>query len=872
LIVVVAILLVLSAAGGATLGYFMKLDLPDVRALEDYAPPLMTRVLARDGTPVATFAQERRILIDYPEIPESFRNALIATEDVRFYEHTGVDFRGIVRAAWHDLIHLRLDQGASTLTQQLARGLFLNRRKIWRRKLQEMVLALEIERNYSKEEIVKFYSNQVYMGHGLYGLEAAARYYFGKHARDLELSESAVLAGLIQRPEGLSPRRHPDRALQRRNHVLTRMAESRLLTPAKADEAMRTEIVLAEHQGLENPAPYFVEGVRRWLQSKLGENSVYQAGLEVRTTVDLRLQEIANRAVDRGLRQMDKGQGWRGPAGQVPENEDPATWEPESWKKDPVVGEVVEGVVLSADADGATVRVGPYTGVLTQKAIGWTKEKKPGALVSAGDIVHVRIGAIDEEGTASLSLEQEPAVEGALVAIEPRTGSVLALVGGFSFERSEFDRSTQARRQTGSAFKPFVYAAALAEGWVPTHRILDEPLVLLDTRTLEPYQPENFTDEYYGNLTLRRALEKSANIGTVKLLNELGYEPVIEMSRRLGISARLYPYPSLALGAFEVSLMELTSAYGTFANQGVRVEPHMIYEVLDREGSVIERITPAVTDAVSPQVAFLMNRLLEGVITDGTGRSARGLGRPLAGKTGTTDDNTDAWFIGYTPELVLGVWVGFDVKTSLGKRETGALAALPVWKAFIEEAYADIPPIEFPRPPGIVEVAIHRDTGLRANPAAACRPVFAESFLAGTEPTRFCSAAEHKRMKLPYPFQQFPLTERGELAAPWNVLLQLTEGEPKTRLSSDGRRLEAKGEDGVVIVPVQLLPSIPHAELPAWVVDALETKARQLRDAAVEAEEEGDEERLAELDEPEKFFPEMWLGQDGRHPRIVLLR
>ncbi|MDX1390242.1 MAG: penicillin-binding transpeptidase domain-containing protein, partial [Acidobacteriota bacterium] len=441
-------------------------------------------------------------------------------------------------------------------------------------------------------------------------------------------------------------------------------------------------------------------------------------------------------------------------------------------------------------------------------------------------------------------------------------GAVRALVGGFSFERSEFDRAIQAHRQTGSAFKPFVYAAALAEGWVPTRQILDGPLVLLDTRSLEPYQPENFGDEYYGTVTLRRALEKSANIGTVLLLTELGYTPVIEMARRLGISSELYPYPSLALGAFEIDLMELTSAYGTFANQGVRVSPHLVDEVLDREGHVKERVVPKVTDAVSPQVAYLMNRLLEGVITDGTGRSARGLGRPLAGKTGTTDDNTDAWFVGYTPDLVVGVWVGFDVKRSLGRRETGALAALPIWKAFFDEAYRDLPAVEFPRPPGIVEVAVDRTTGLRANPAAGCSPVFAESFIEGTEPTEFCSAAEHKRLKLPYPFQQFTLTEQGELAAPWNVLLELVEADPTVRLASDGRYLEVSSPDGFMTMPVRLLPDAGQSDLPSWVVDALETKARQLRDAAKEAKKGGDASHLAELEDPRKYLPETWVGQD----------
>jgi len=830
---------------GVGVGYFLKLDLPDVRSLEDYAPPLMTRVLAADGTPAGTFAQERRVMIAYPDIPESFRAALIATEDSRFLEHPGVDLHGVARAAWHDLISLSLEQGASTLTQQLARGLFLTPAKVWKRKIEEMVLALEIERNYSKQEILTFYCNQVYMGHGQYGLEAAARHYFGKPARELTLPESALLAGIVQRPEALTPYRNPELAVERRNHVLRRMRNEGYLSEDERVAASKTPLALASERPGASLAPYFVEEVRRWLQGKYGDNSVYTAGMEVRTTLDLRLQAAANEAVDLGLRELDKRQGWRGVTRRVPDGEEPAEWEDPAWKDRIDVGAISPGVVVdeSRGSGNVTVRIGPFEGILTPEDVRWTGRRSAAALLEAGDVVDVRILSLDDSG-ADLALEQEPEVEGALIAIEPRSGAIRALVGGLDFERSEFDRAIQARRQTGSAFKPFVYAAALASGWTPAATLLDEPTVLLDTRTLQAYQPENFGEEYHGTVTLREALAKSDNIATVKLLMEIGYEPVIGMARKLGITTDLQPYPSLALGAFEISLLELTSAYGTFANEGIRVEPHLVEQVLSRDGTVLATVQPAVEGAVSPQVAYLMNELLMGVIADGTGRAAKILDRPLAGKTGTTDDSTDAWFAGYTPDLAVGVWVGFDVKRTLGKNETGARAALPIWQEFMRVAYDDRPTEEFARPSGIVEVPIHAATGLRANPGASCSPVIAESFIEGTEPTRYCSAAEHVRLRFPRGYQRYALDERGELVIPSWALEELQKTEPYVRVSADGRQLEAITSEGFETLPVRVV-----------LEPAPETLTARLL------------ERLAK----EEIDPATWIGKDGRPARVEIL-
>ena len=804
----------LAAISGVVLGQVMQFDLPDVRALEDYNPPVMTSVLANDGSLVESFAEEKRILIEYRDVPSSFLQALIATEDSNFYSHPGFDLKGIIRALWSDLRHMKMKQGASTLTQQLARNLFLHRDKTIRRKLQEVVLALEIERQYTKQEILHFYCNQIYMGHGRYGLEAAAGHYFAKSATELTLTEAATLAGLIQRPNSISPFRNPQRALARRNYVLRRMAEEGYLTEIVASEAAGMPVEVAQQRRQGNPAPYFVEDVRRWLQDEYGSSSLYKEGLEVSTTLDLRLQVIANRAMDLGLRQLDRRQGWRGISRRVQQGDDPSTWTSEAWEPAIEPDRVYDAVVMNVDKDLAKVRVAEFEGSLGPKQVKWTGKSRPSDLFAAGDIIRVRIVSTDGTGQATFSLEQEPLVEAALVAIDPATGEVLAMSGGFDFGRSEFNRATQAKRQTGSAFKPFVYAAGLGEGWSLAATLVDEPTVFLDRRLPDPYQPENYTNKYYETVTLRTALEKSANIATVKLLTRIGYRPVIDMSRRLGIQSDLRPYPSLALGSFEVTLLELTSAYGAFANQGVLVSPHLVREVRNRDGALITTIEPDVSDAVSPEIAFLMNRVLSGVISDGTGRAASSLGHDLAGKTGTTDNNTDAWFVGYSPNLAVGVWVGFDEPRSLGSRETGAMAALPIWRAFMEGALEVRPPEEFPVPPDITVVSIDRRTGLKANHRAGCSSVISEVFIRGTEPTEYCTHEHHTLLDFPYPFQDYRLTERGALAIPANKLDTLLDSEVNVFLVDGGTRLEAYTPQGRHTLDLEVLPARAEAPWP----------------------------------------------------------
>jgi len=811
-----AILIALAATFGAVTGYFLRTDMPTLRGLEEYAPAEMTRILARDGAEIANYATEKRILLDYGEIPESFRHALIASEDSRFYQHGGIDPIGGLRALWASIRRARVAQGASTLTMQLAGNLFLDRsQRTLRRKLQESVLALQIERRFSKEEIVRMYCNQVHFGHGLHGLEAAARYYFGKSAWELDVNESATLVGLLPRPASYSPYRNLKRATERRDLVLGRMVHERFLDPADARRIAAEPITVSRQVPGQSDPDHFNEEVRRWLQKTYGSADLYGGGLVVETTLDQRLQRIARDAVEMGLRELDRRQGWRkGSVRRVPDGEDPAVWESNAWSHGIVRGHVTDGVVLRVDGERADVRVDRMAGVLGRDAVAWTGKTRPDQLLRVGDVIRVRVLDRADNGELQLTLEQEPEAEAALVALDPSTGEIKALIGGFDFSRSEYDRATQARRQTGSLFKPFVYAAALSHGRTLADTLVDEPTVFLDRRNPVPYQPENFSRKYYGTISLRTALERSINIATVKLLREIGYDAVLDTARALGVRSRLRPFPSLALGAFEMTLLEVTAAYGAFANQGLHIEPHTILRVTDRNGQLIHDAEPRVTEAVSPQIAYLMSDVMSGVIRRGTGKSAgRVLGQTLAGKTGTTDNYSDAWFVGYSPDLVVGVWVGFDEPRSLGEYETGARAALPIWTEFMRRALpsGDRP---FPVPPGITRVAIDPRTGKRPDDRAGCAARVVEVFAEGTEPAGFCSLAEHDRLALPYPFHRYPVDADGALAIPFNELVRLLEREPGLHLKRRRGLLVAEIEGQVVRVPLNVLPDRAPPELP----------------------------------------------------------
>ncbi|MCZ6697263.1 MAG: PBP1A family penicillin-binding protein, partial [Acidobacteria bacterium] len=713
---------VVASAGGSLFGYFLTFDIPEVRHLQDWRPPVVTSLYAANGSILHQFGSQKRIVIGIDQIPQAFLDALIATEDARFFDHVGIDPRGIARAIIMDILRARKAQGGSTITMQLARSLFLKPVKTIRRKLQEMVLALQIEKTFTKNEILTFYCNQVYMGHGRYGIESASQHYFNKPVRQADLPQSVLLAGLIQRPESYSPFRSPERAFSRRNHVLNRMVKENKISSATADAVRETPIEVNRRQTEDDLAPYFVEEVRRYLNAKYGDVALYEEGLEVHTTLDPVMQAGANRAVFEGLRTLDKRQGFRPITMNVlEEHPDLGDYVHPDWSRPPVVGTLRHGVITEISSKEGMVRLGEYTATLTPKAIAWTKSKSLTTALKVGDVAPFLVNEIDDE-TASLAvtLDQVPLVEAALIAIDPATGEIRALVGGYDFDRSEFDRAVQSKRQAGSAFKPFVFTAALDAGMSLADRIFDEPTVFIDPATEDEYQPNNYYRKYYGNMTLREALEKSRNIAAVKLLNQIGYRPTIGIARKMGITTPLRPYPSMALGTMEVSLIDLTTAYSIFPNQGVRIDPHFIRYVTDRDGKMREEAKPKVTEAIQADVAYVMTYLLQGVTESGTGAAAAILKRPLAGKTGTTDDLADAWFIGFSPSLAAGVWVGFNQKKSLGERETGSRAALPIWIDFMRVAHAGRPVEKFQRPANVVYVPIDRKTGLRATVQSRC--------------------------------------------------------------------------------------------------------------------------------------------------------
>jgi penicillin-binding protein 1A len=793
--------LLFAAVSGSALGYLLTFDIPEVKHLQDWKPPVVTTIYSADGQVLYQFGAEKRIVVGLDQIPKELLDALVATEDTRFYSHFGIDPWGIARAIITDIIHFKKAQGGSTITQQLARSLFLKPEKTMRRKLQEMVLAVQIEKAFTKQEILAFYCNQVYMGHGRYGIEAAAEYYFGRPAKEMSLPESALLAGLVQRPESYSPLRAPDKARSRRDHVLSRMVEENKIAREVADQAIATPVVVAKLPEEENIAPYFVEEVRRYLDAKYGEVMLYEEGLEVHTTLDTAMQKAANQAVFEGLRTLDKRQGLRPIKENVlKDGGDLATFTHVSWSKPPIAGRLRWGVVTEATRKSATVKLGDYTARFGPEGIDWTQKTIPNQVLKVGDVAPFLILSIDEpKKELKVKLDQEPLVEGALLAIDPGTGEIKALVGGYDFNRSEFDRSMQSYRQAGSAFKPFVYTTALDSGYTLAETVFDEPTVFVDPATGDEYQPSNYYRKYYGVTTLRAAMEESRNIVAVKLLNQVGYSRTIETARKMGITSPLRPYPSMALGTMEVSLIDLTTAYSIFPNQGVRVEPHFIRYVADREGTMREEAKPKVIEVLRADIAYLMTYLLEGVTESGTGaQAARELNRPVAGKTGTTDDLADAWFVGFSPSLVAGVWVGFDQKKSLGEGETGARAALPIWIGFMKGAHKGKPVESFNRPANIVYVPIDRSTGLRATIESACPVTFLEAFLEGTEPAKACSAIEHFRISLPYYLQRFEATPDLELSIDGDALVRLvSEGQGDVELLPGGKELlvHLEGQD-----------------------------------------------------------------------------
>jgi penicillin-binding protein 1A len=844
------------AAGVAFYLAFVR-DLPDIDSVEDYRPPLASVVLDRHGERVGAFFHERRRLIPLTEVPQHVVRAFIAAEDSHFYEHSGIDYASILRAAWANLRAGEVVEGASTITQQTVKGLLLSPERKFRRKIREVILARNLEQQLTKQEILYLYLNQIYFGSGAYGLREAARSYYGKEVADLTVGEAAQLAGLPKAPTSYSPRRNPERAERRRRYVLSRMLDEGFITQKLYDEALAERPKLSDQPWTRtySEAAYFSEQVRRYLFDELGGDVVLEGGLRIETTLDMKLQSGAVAALRQGLQDLDHRQGYRGPERHVESAELPALLvslaeenglaaSPEASdapagtadaKARPggdatrVAGEGVEaqpaGAPPEADAAArlrAALAEGPLRGVVTEvdpknrrariafgpsesgtvhlEDVSWAHEVNPALyprpvkaiekVFAPGDVAHFALaeadaGAATDDPDAAgadevrVTLHQEPLVQGALLSMDVRSGDVLALVGGYDFSESEFDRVTQARRQPGSAFKPLVYGAALSmksdsgqQLYTPASIIYDRPKVYRDYSTGFVWKPKNYGREFYGPITLRYALAKSINTAAVHLCDEVGVGNVIAYARRLGIESPLEPSLGLALGTSGVSLLELTRAYAVFPAGGQRVVPRFIRRVTDREGNVLlENVAlgnsfeepaeqtpaseaPAVVDvaagpgalqtAPSPIVAereqlipeeqaYLMSDMLRAVVNEGTGRRVAALGRPLAGKTGTTNDQADAWFLGFSPEIATGVWVGHDESRFLGVGETGSRAASPIWIDYMRVALADKPKRDFALPESIVFARIDRETGLLATNNTK-KTVF-QAFIAGTEPT-----------------------------------------------------------------------------------------------------------------------------------------
>ena len=734
----IAGLVVVVAVAGAVSGvlFVYAADLPQVSALDDYAPSTISRVLAKDGRVVGEFAVERRVVVGYDEVSPLLRQAILASEDEGFERHVGPSVPRIAVALLKDIVERRKAAGASTLTQQLARNLFLTLEKTWERKIKEALLAIQIEKRYTKREIFTLYANQIYFGHGAYGVEAASRLYFGKPAKALALEEAALIAGIIQSPNRQSPYVDPARALRRRNYALSRMADVGYLTRAQAEAAMKrpvTTVGLPVSGGA--LAPYFVEDVRKDLEAHYGAKRLYEHGLTIRTSLDLRLQDAAQRALLDGLRRLDKRRGLRpAPRNVLAEGEAIEGVQFPRWRQPVTPGDVVPAVVAGVEPSRLRLRVGEQEAEIPREGFAWTGRAGAAAVARRGDVVELRVLARDDRrGLLVGSLEQEPLVEGAVLALDNHTGHVLALVGGYSFERSQFNRATQAYRQLGSTFKAVVYAAAIDRGFTPASILVDLPVSFPGGAGRPPYAPLNYDRRWEGPITLRRALEQSRNVPAVRVVDQLGPAQVVAYARRFGFEGRMEPYLSIALGSAEATLLEVTSAFSVFPGQGIRMRPRLVSRVEDRQGNVLEENRPEPTDALRADTAYVMTSLLAGVIRRGTAARAATLDWPLGGKTGTTDDFTDAWFVGFDPDITLGVWVGLDQKRPLGPGESGATAALPVWMDVMRAWIGGRTEAPAFAPPGnIVFASVDRVTG--APVEAGTSGAFTEVFIAGTNP------------------------------------------------------------------------------------------------------------------------------------------
>lgn len=730
----------------------INVDLPDYRQLANYEPPVTTRLFAGDGQLLMEYAAEKRLFVPVDKIPDRVKQAFIAAEDKHFYQHGGIDYIGIVRAVLNNLKNIgkgRRPAGASTITQQVAKNFLLNSEVSYVRKVKEAILANRMNDAFTKDHILELYLNEIYLGNRAYGVAAAALNYFGKGLQDLSLEEIAYLAALPKGPNNYHPTKKYDAAVARRNWVIGRMVEDGYVTQEEADVAMAQPLTVVERKnGFLKDAEYYSEEVRRAISHNLGDNALYEGGLIVRTTIDPKIQSIATKAFRKGLIDYDMRHGWRGAEVQISLEGDyqKALKEAQltkgaepSWQK---------AVVLKAEKNKAEIETSDgLKGNIYLEDIKWArpalKNKSVGAVpadvskvVQAGDVIYVDKNKNSKKEDA-YNLRQIPDVEGGMAVIDPHTGKVLALVGGFSFEKSQFNRATQAYRQTGSSFKPFVYLTALEMGYSPNDLILDAPFVLDQGAGLPKWKPVNYSKKFYGLMTLRQGVEQSKNLMTVRLAQDIGMDKVAEMTKRVGINDHLPRYLSSSLGAADARVLDMTTAYAMIVNGGKRLTPYLIERIQDRTGKTIFKNDPfdcadcradvwadqnpphkpdLREQIIDPLSAYQMTSILEGVAVRGTGARLRGLKKHLAGKTGTTNENKDAWFIGFSPDLVAGVYIGYDEPISLGRVETGAAAALPIFYDFMKEALDGVPDSNFRIPQGIKLVRINPKTGKLSQP------------------------------------------------------------------------------------------------------------------------------------------------------------
>lgn len=726
--------LFVSCLGAAFIYFYYSKDLPDVRILKEYQPSTITKLYSDADDLIAEFYIEKRIIIRQDKIPLQLKQATLAVEDSNFYYHFGVDPKAIFRALITNFRAGKVVEGASTITQQLSKTLFLTRDRTLTRKIKEAILAFRMELIFSKDEILEMYLNQIYYGHGSYGVEAAAKTYFGKKALDLNVEECAMLASLPKAPNNYTPYRFPERAKKRRGHALRRMAHLGFISREQAEEASNSEFELGEITDMLNMAPYFVEYIRQFLQDAYGSKKLYRDGLKVYTTLNLEKQVIAQKAVIENLRVTDKRYGYRGPLEAMGLNLNPLAVqttlrELNGFQKGEETGvekgTIIKGAVLEATDDDALIELGGEEGIIELRNMNWAR--KPNIAVdgrwskiarvkealSPGNLIMVKVlGRRDEDMRWSLSLEQEPEVEAGLISLEPGTGHIKAMVGGYNFSKSQFNRAVQAIRQPGSAFKPIIYASALAEGYSPASVIIDSPIIFKEKEdAFEKWKPVNFEKKFYGPTLLRTAMTHSRNVVTVKLLQSVGVKQAILMARNLGISTHLANNLSIALGSSGVTLLEITSAYSSFANGGKRVSPTAVRLIENRDGEILYSAQPHTSQPISSGIAYTVTSLMQSVVQNGTARKIKVLNRPVAGKTGTTNNYVDAWFIGFTPEVVTGVWVGKDNDEPLGANETGSRAAIPIWLQYMQSALEGKPIQNFPVSNEVVFSKINPETG-----------------------------------------------------------------------------------------------------------------------------------------------------------------